>query len=79
MKATMLDDRKGWQERIKTTIDTDDLSEQWSEVKEYINNMKDISITILMDVGGHGKLTINSEFGNQIRNLFVWNDKVKLV
>jgi len=79
MKAIMLDDRKGWRERIKTTIDTDDLLEQWSEVKEYIKHMKNVSITILMDVGGYGKLTINSEFGNQIRNLFVWNDKVKLV
>ena len=75
----MLDDRKGWQERIKTTIDTDDLSEQWSEVKEYIKDMKNVSITILMDVGGYGKLTINSKFGNQICNLFIWNDKVKLV
>ena len=75
----MLDDRKGWRERIKITIDTNDLSEQWSEVKAYINNMKDVSITILMDAGGYGKLTINSKFGNQIRNLFVWNDKVKLV
>ena len=79
MKAIMLDDRKGWRERIKTTIDTDDLSDQWSEVKTYIDNMKNVSITILMDVGGHGKLIINSEFGNKIRNLFVWNDKVKLV
>ena len=79
MKAIMLDDRNGWRERIKTTINTDDLSEQWSEVKEYIKDMKNVSITILMDVGGYGKLTINSEFGNQIRDLFVWNDKVRLV
>ena len=79
MKAIMLDDRKGWRERIKTTIDTNDLSDQWSEVKEYINNMKNVSITILMDVGGYGKLTINSEFENQIRDLFVWNNRVKLV
>ena len=79
MKAIMLDDRNGWRERIKTTINTDDLSEQWSEVKEYIKDMKNVSITILMDVGGYGKLTINSKFGNQIRNLFIWNDKVRLV
>lgn len=79
MKVTMLDDRKGWRNRVKTIVDISDLSDQWSEVKKFIENMKDVTITIIVDVGGHGKLTIyNERLGNKIYDLFVWKDKVEI-
>ena len=76
MKVTMIDNRD-WRDPAKKEVDINDLSDKWDAVVSFIEDMKNVTITIRVDGGQHGTLFISSpDRPMKDYSLFIWDEKV---
>ena len=72
MQFQLIDDRKGWQDRVITNnVEVDTLTgDKWKEVRDFINSRNNCKVTLRLEGGGTGKMFISSpDVGNKSYNL----------